>query len=111
MDYNAVKRVMGFLKEKRVCSSSRASHKECYLAFAEYLSSSKQIYSADTEKQWLASIRGIYPRQKCYFWNQYLKQLGEMISSGTISDRNLYQNRSSHEKVTRNSLLRILSTE
>ena len=100
MDYSeAVQQVMGFLKEKRVCSSSRASHEECYQAFAEYMSLKGLIYSTNAVEQWLASIVGAYPRQKCYFWNQYMKQLEEMISCRTISDRNLYQNKSSYKKV------------
>ena len=100
MDYNKnVGRVMEYLKDKRVCSSSRASHEECYKAYAEYLKANGLEYSADAEEQWLQSIRGAYSWQKCYFWKQYMTQLGEMISSGTISDRNLYQNRSFHDKV------------
>ena len=100
MDYHSnVQKVMGFLKEKRVCSSSRASHEECYRTFAEYLSSYGLTHSADAGKQWLDSIRGTFSRQKCYFWNQYMKQFWEMYSTGTISDRNLYQNKSFYEKV------------
>lgn len=95
MDYYCcnVQKVIEFLKEKRVCSSSRASHEECYLTFAEYLSSNGLIYSDDAVKQWLTSIKDIY------FWNQYMTQLAEMISYETISDRHLYLNRSSYKKV------------
>jgi len=100
MDYYLnTKKVMDFLKEKHVCSSSRASHEECYTAFAEYLNINGLIYSDETVKRWLASIKGIYFRQKCYFWNQYMIQLAEMISSETITDRHLYQIKPSYEKV------------
>ena len=107
--YKNVEKVMGFLKEKRVCSSSRASHEECYQSFAEYLTSNGQVYSTGVEKQWLESIRSTYSRQKCYFWTQYLTQLKEMHSSGTISERNLYQNRSAYDKVP--GSLRVLLDE
>jgi len=94
-----VQKVMEFLKEKRVCSSSRASHQECYAKFAEYLNNNRLTYSNDAVKQWFSSIKNIYPRQKCYFWNQYMIQLTEMASIGTISDRHLYQTRPAYEKV------------
>jgi len=100
MDYQSeVQKVIEFLKEKRVCSSSRASHEECYQTFAKYLISNGMTYSADTGKQWLDSIRDTYSRQRCYFWKQYMTQLEEMISTGAISDRNLYQNKSFYDKV------------
>ena len=100
MDYYCnTQKVMEFLKEKHVCSSSRSSHEECYLTFAKYLNANGLIYSNNAVKQWLASIKDIYPWQKSYFWNQYMTQLTEMISSGTISDRHLYLIKSSYQKV------------
>jgi site-specific recombinase XerD len=100
MDYlNNVQKVMSFLKEKRVCSSSQLSHEECYRSFAEYLRINGLSYSADAKKEWLTSIRNTYSRQKYYFWNQYMAQLEEMELTGAISDRNLYQTKSSYEKV------------
>ena len=81
MDYQSeVQKVIEFLKEKRVCSSSRASHEECYQTFAKYLISNGMTYSADTGKQWLDSIRDTYSRQRCYFWKQYMTQLEELFS-------------------------------
>ncbi|WP_395023411.1 hypothetical protein [Robinsoniella sp. RHS] len=43
--YRNVTKVMDFLREKRVCSSSRASHEECYSAFAVYLADCRNDYS------------------------------------------------------------------
>jgi len=97
--YDGTKKVLEFLKEKRVCASSRASHRECYLAFGEHMKANGLCYSIDAVKQWIDSIRSVYSRQKCYFWNQYMIQLAEMISSGAISDRRLYQTTSSYSKV------------
>lgn len=97
--YRNVKRVMDFLKEKRVCSSSRSSHEECYRTFAEYMSLNGLIYSDKAVRQWLVAIKEIHTWQRCYFWNQYMLQLKEMSSSGTISDRYLYQIVPAYKKV------------
>jgi len=72
-----------FLGEKQICSSSRASFDECYNAFAEYLFHNGSNYSDETINDWIASIKEVYPWQKCYYWNQYMIQLKEMISIGT----------------------------
>ncbi|MDW2799668.1 tyrosine-type recombinase/integrase [Clostridium boliviensis] len=97
--YRNVTKVMGFLKEKHVCSSSCASHGECYKVFAEYLIINRVDYSDKTVNDWLASIKEDYSRQKCYYWSQYMIQMKEMISTGTISDRYLYLVQSSYDKV------------
>ena len=100
MDYYIdVQKVMDFLKEKRVCSSSIASHEECYRTFGEYLAANQTVYSTEAGKQWLTSIKETHNRQKCYFWYQYLIQLEEMATTGKVSDRNFYQNRSFYDKV------------
>lgn len=97
--YRNVIKVMDFLRQKHVCSSSLASHEECYRAFAVYLADHGNDYSNKTANEWIASIKEVYSRQKCYYWNQYMIQLGEMISTGMISDRYLYQIRPSYDKV------------
>jgi len=100
MDYKYnVQKVIDYLKEKRVCSSSIASHKECYRTFGEYLDATGSAYSTEEGKQWIASIEKTHNRQKRYFWYQYLIQLEEMTTTGHISDRNLYQNKSLYDKV------------
>ena len=50
MDYQeTVNCVMSFLKEKKVCSSSRKSHGECYASLGEYMQTTgKQFNEAKT---------------------------------------------------------------
>lgn len=103
MDYYCnVNKVLEFLKEKRVCLSSRSSHEKCYQTFANYLDYNDLTYSEETVNKWLLSIKLTFPSQKCYFWKQYMIQLSEMITFGTISDRHLYQNRSLYKKIPKN---------
>lgn len=46
MDYQTtVDAVMSLLKEKKVCSSSRRSHKDCYDSLEEFLNQTGQEYS------------------------------------------------------------------
>ncbi len=74
MNYNeTVDKVMALLKEKEVCSSSQKSHGDC--------------------------IKNELPRQRCAVWVQYAYQLEEMDSTGTISDRRPYLNRSNYDKL------------
>jgi len=98
---------MELLKERHICSSSRTSHKDCYMAFTEYLSSDELVYSDDVVKQWLSSIKDAYSWQKCYFWKQYMTQLAEVVSTGTISDRNLYLIRPTYKKIPDTLRLRL----
>ncbi len=100
MDYQeTVNRVMSFLKEKEVCSSSRKSHWECYAAFGEYLQTTGQQYSETIRDEWFSVMKTRYSSNKCVFWEQYIFQLEEMASSGSISDRRLYQNKSAYDKL------------
>lgn len=100
MDYQeTVNRVMIFLKEKKVCSSSLKSHRECYAAFAEYLQTTGQKYNEAVRETWFSQMNARYSSQRCVFWEQYIFQLEEMESTGSISDRRLYQIQPSFEKL------------
>ena len=100
MDYQeTVNRVMCFLKEKRVCSSSRKSHWECYVALGEYLQTTRQQFNEAVREAWFSVMKTRYSSNKCVFWEQYVFQLEEMASTGSISDRRLYQNKSAYEKL------------
>lgn len=101
MDYvQTVKKVHGLLKEKGVCASSRKSHHDCYEAFEIFMTERKEPYSQMLRKEWVKSIRGKLPRQRCMIWEKYLLQLEEMDATGTISDRLLYLNRSDYDKLS-----------
>lgn len=100
MDYQAtVDRVMSLLKEKKVCSSSRKSHKDCYDSLGEFLNQTGQEYSDKAGDEWLSFIKSEYPSQRYAVWKQYIFQLEEMAETGTISDRRLYLNRSNYYKL------------
>lgn len=100
MDYNAtIDKVTYLLKQKRLCSSSRKSHKDCYFSFTQFLEQMKQEYSEEAKDSWLAWIKDKIPRQRCMVWNQYIYQLEKMAATGAISNRCLYLNRSNYEKL------------
>lgn len=94
-----VEKVMGLLKERRVCSSSRKSHKDCYEAFGGFMEKENLSYSPEVRDRCLELIRSELPRQRCTVWEQYLYQLEEMDLAGTVSDRRLYLNRSDYDKL------------
>ena len=46
MNYaNTVEKVMSLLKEKKVCSSSRKSHRDCYESLRSYLDKNSTKYT------------------------------------------------------------------
>ena len=100
MDFQeTVNRVMNFLKEKGVCSSSRKSHQACYTVLGEYLQTTGQQYNETVRDAWFSVMKTRFSSNKCVFWEQYIFQLEEMASTGSISDRRLYQNKSAYEKL------------
>lgn len=100
MDYQTtVDAVMSLLKEKKVCSSSRRSHKDCYDSLEEFLNQTGQEYSEKARDEWLSLIKSEYPSQRYEVWKQYIFQLEEMAETDTISDRYLYLNRSHYHKL------------
>lgn len=100
MNYNeTVEKVMILLKEKEVCSSSRKSHRDCYESLGLFIKKRDGCYSEAIRESWVAKIKNELPRQRCAVWIQYAYQLEEMDSTGTISDRRLYLNRSNYDKL------------
>lgn len=100
MNYNeTVEKVMVLLKEREVCSSSQKSHRDCYESFGFFITQMDGSYSEALRESWFAEIRKELPRQRCAVWIQYIHQLEEMNSTGTISDRSLYLNRSNYVKL------------
>ena len=100
MNYNeTVEKVMMLLKEKRVCSSSQKSHRDCYDSLGLFIKQREECYSAEIRERWFAKIKNELPRQRYVVWVQYVYQLEEMDSTGTISNRRLYLNRSDYAKL------------
>ena len=100
MDYQTtVDAVMSLLKEKKVCSSSRRSHKDCYDSLDEFLNQTGWEYSEKARDEWLSFIKSEYSSQRYAVWKQYIFQLEDMAETGTISDRYLYLNRSHYQKL------------
>lgn len=95
MNYaDTVEKVMSLLKEKKVCSSSRKSHRDCYESLGSYLNQNNTEYTAKVRDEWFTEIKKSLPSQRCVIWIRYVYQLEEMDSSGTVSDRRLYLNQS-----------------
>ena len=112
MDYQTtVDTVISLLKEKKVCSSSRRSHRDCYDSLEEFLNQTGREYSEKARDEWLSFIKSEYPSQRYAVWKQYIFQLEDIAETGTISDRYLYLNRSYYQKLPdtlRNELDRYL---
>lgn len=100
MNYNeTVEKVMMLLKEKEVCFSSQKSHRDCYESLGLFIKQRDESYSEAIRESWLAEIKNELPRQRCAVWVQYIYQLEEMDSTGTISDRRFYLNRPNYAKL------------
>lgn len=101
MNYReTVNKVMELLKEKEVCTSSRKSHEDCYESLGLFMQRSKGDYSSDMREDWFSYIKKELPRQRYAVWVQYVYQLEEMDSTGTVSDRRLYLNHSNYDKLS-----------
>lgn len=90
---------MVLLKEKEVCFSSQKSHRDCYESLGLFMKQRNEGYSEAIRESWFADIKNELPRQRCAVWVQYAYQLEEMDSTGTVSDRRLYINRSNYDKL------------
>jgi integrase len=100
MSYNeTVDELMILLKNKEVCSSSQKSHRDCYESLGLLMKQRNEVYSVAIRDSWFATIKDELPRQRCAVWVQYVFQLEELDSTGTISDRRLYLNRSNYDKL------------
>ena len=57
MNYaDTVERVMALLKERKVCSSSRKSHRDCYESLGLYLTRNNTEYTAKSHDEWFSQI-------------------------------------------------------
>ena len=100
MNYSeTVDKVIVFLKEKEVCLSSQKSHRDCYESLGLFMKQRDEGYSDAIREKWLADIKNELPRQRCTVWVNYVYQLEEMDSTGTISNRRLYLNQSNYDKL------------
>lgn len=100
MNYSdTVERVMSLLKEKKVCSSSQKSHRDCYESLGSYLKQNNTGYTVKARDEWFTEIKKRLPSQRCVIWLRYVYQLEELDSSGTVSDCRLYLNQSTYNKL------------
>ena len=66
MNYaDTVEKVMSLLKEKKVCSSSRKSHRDCYESLGSYLDQNSTEYTVKARDEWFAEIKKSLPSQRC----------------------------------------------
>lgn len=94
-----VQKIMELLNAKEFCSSSKASHRECYKNFREYLMQYGLMYSPENVDQWLKLVRENICQQKYASWYKYMEQLQELITAGTVSNNHLALNKSFYDKV------------
>lgn len=94
-----VQKMLELLDENEFCSSSKASHRECYQDFREYLMQHVLMYSPENADQWLKLVRENKCRQKYVSWYKYMEQLQELIITGTVSDNHLALHKSFYNKV------------
>jgi integrase len=100
MNYDeTVNKVMALLKEKEVCKSSQKSHRDCYDSLRCFMQEMNADYSEVIRDLWLIRIRKDFSLSRYTVWVQYLFQLEEMHNTGTVSDRRLYLNQSSYDKL------------
>ena len=84
MNYaDTVERVMVLLKERKVCSSSRKSHRDCYESLGLYLTRNNTEYTVKSRDEWFTEIKKktsvtemshmdpvcIPVRRNGFFWN------------------------------------------
>ena len=94
MNYNkTVDKVMALLKEKKVCSSSQKSYRDCYESLGLSMKQRNEGYSDAVCESWLADIKNELPSQRHIVWVQYTYQLVEMDSTGSISIAGFYLKR------------------
>ncbi len=98
--YNiTVEQLLSYLADRKQCTSSRESHKQCYVEFGQFLDENSFSLSEDYIDLWVSYIRDRYNRQKSYFWGQYVRQLIVFSQTGCIPDELFYQIQHSYDKV------------
>ena len=55
--WDIVQKMLIYLKTRNQCASSRKSHQQCYEELGKYLEENGLIFSEDSTKQWVQSIR------------------------------------------------------
>lgn len=84
-----VQNTIDLLKNKQICTHSINSHKICYQKFREFSLEKELIYNQKNVNYWLDYVRITENRQTCYAYRNYMEQLVEIRSTGTISDMHL----------------------
>lgn len=100
--YNdAVNKMSRLLKERNVCLYSRKAHENCYAELREYLHSINKRYSYAEARKWLTEVvknqessAGFHAK-----WN-YIEQLEELISTGTVLQDHLLLTKSNYQKLS-----------
>ena len=96
----AVTKMIQYLKQKEVCSSSIKSHIDCYERYKAYFLKEDSQWSDESVSSWLLTIKGTVNGALYYTSCNYIWQLSELSSTGCILDRHLYLTISSYEKLS-----------
>ena len=94
-----VDQMICFLKSRRVCRSSIDSHKNCYQQFRSFMSEHKRHWEPTAVYDWMTGLKQREPSQLYTIWNVYMQQLEELRCTGSVTDRHLYLNRSTYERL------------
>ncbi|VDN47973.1 Site-specific recombinase XerD [Petrocella atlantisensis] len=95
-----VKLMMQLLKDRKVCSWSRKSHKKCYEEFRAFLVENHLEYNNDNVNTWLEDIiKPLRTRQEYSVRWRYLEQLSELMITGTIKNDHLLLTKSNYDKL------------
>ncbi|MGV8147134.1 MAG: tyrosine-type recombinase/integrase [Alkaliphilus sp.] len=95
-----VEKIMQLLKKRKVCLWSRKSHKVCYDEFGEFLKANDLKYTHQSAETWLERvIRSNRNQQEFYAKSKYMKQLAELIDTGTVINDHLLLTKSNYDKL------------
>ncbi|KNY28189.1 hypothetical protein [Pseudobacteroides cellulosolvens] len=108
--YEYVEGLQKLLKERKVCWSSRRSHKTCYMEFGTYLKKQERSLSHETIRHWLMKIvKKDQTRQAFNVYWKYMEQLEEFIATGTVINDHLLLIKPCYDKLP-NSWRELLDT-
>lgn len=95
-----VNEMLQLLKERGVCSWSRTSHRVCYEEFQAFLVKNDRVYSEEAAQIWLEEV--IKPNknhQEYHAKRNYIRQLAELINTGTVINDHLLLTKSFYDKL------------
>lgn len=95
-----VNEMLHLLKERDICSWSRTSHRVCYEEFRAFLVKNDRKYSEEAAKIWLEEVVKLSKNHQEYHAKRnYIRQLAELINTGTVIHDHLLLTKSFYDKL------------